>query len=131
MRITLTSIAVALGVLVAAPSLAATVTSVKGDVSVNRGSGFQRVEGSVQANAGDFVMAGPGGSGQIVYADGCSIPVNPGSVITIATDSPCGANAQTTNSNDYLFAGAMVVTGGVAVGVALANRNKNNPPASP
>ena len=48
------------------------------------------------ANVGDLVMVGPGGSATVVYDDGCKVNVQPGAVTTIAPLSPCasGSNAQ-------------------------------------
>jgi hypothetical protein len=71
------------------PSMAATVTAVEGQVSINRGNGFQQVTGAAQAEVGDLVMVGPNGTAQIVYSDDCSVPVLPGKVMTITAEAPC------------------------------------------
>jgi hypothetical protein len=59
-------------------------------VLINRGNGFQRVASSTQANAGDLIMASPGGSAKVVYPGGCVVNVKPGAVITVRDQSPCG-----------------------------------------
>src|SRR5438552_72808 len=69
-------------------AVAATVTATQGQVLVNRGNGYQRVVGSTQAGTGATVVANPGGSAQVVYSDGCVVTVEPGSVYTIAPQSP-------------------------------------------
>ncbi len=84
--------------LVASPSWAAMVQPGLGNLTINQGQGFKPVTTAVNANVGDSVMVGPGGSATVVYEDGCKIDVHPGAVTTIAPLSPCaaGSNAQTT-----------------------------------
>jgi hypothetical protein len=85
-------------VLAASPSWAAVVQPGFGNLTINQGQGFKPVATAVNANVGDSVMVGPGGSATIVYEDGCKVDVRPGAVTTIAPLSPCasGSNAQTT-----------------------------------
>lgn len=52
------------GFCVGPSALAATLDAVKGQVAINRGEGFRRVEGTVQAGTGDLVMASQGGKCQ-------------------------------------------------------------------
>jgi hypothetical protein len=79
---------------------ATTVEPGQGDLSINRGQGFKPVKSSANAQVGDSVMVGPGGSATVVYEDGCKVNVQPGTVTTIAPLSPCasGSNAL---ENDY------------------------------
>jgi hypothetical protein len=105
---------------------AATVTDVSGKVSINRGDGFVQISSITAAKPGDRVMAGFGGTAEIVYDNGCRQKVEPGSLITVAPTPPCekptGAQAggwvtQTTlqtqpNIWSYLLGGAAV--GGIA-----------------
>lgn len=76
-----------------AQTATATIEPVQGDLSLNQGQGFQRVDGRVQANVGDSVMVGPGGSANLVYPDGCQVNVQPGSVVNIAPLSPCASGS--------------------------------------
>ena len=77
-----------IGVFLGAPASAATIQSVKPEVSVNRGQGYQEVvTAATPAKDGDQVMAGPGGRGKIVYSDGCAVDVYPGSVVTVKEGS--------------------------------------------
>lgn len=112
---------------------ATTVTSIQGPLQVNTGSGFHQVSGSAQVPAGASVMVAPGGSGEILYSDGCRIPVRPGSVTVVAPISPCAQGAASGQPDSsvgiYSVLGVAAVTGAV-VGIAYALRN-NNPPASP
>jgi hypothetical protein len=108
---------------------AATVTSVSGGVSLNRGSGFTRISSGTSASPGDLVMAGPSGHAVIVYADGCREKVEPGSVVTVADfASPCKTGYFT---DDGLLLGAAVVIGG-GVGIYFATQGHDHDhPASP
>jgi hypothetical protein len=93
MRLKLASIAFVSGVSFTLPSLAATVESIEGTVSINRGEGYHQITAPTQIKAGEFVMAGPGGSAEVVYYDGCSVKVQPGAVVTIAREPPCAAGS--------------------------------------
>jgi hypothetical protein len=75
------------------PAFAATVDSVKGKVLINRGEGFQQVTTGAQANAGDQLMAGPGGSAKLVYSDRCQVSVIPGRVVSVGKQPPCTAQS--------------------------------------
>jgi hypothetical protein len=100
------------------PAPSATVQPGQGDLSVNQGQGFQRVDSRVNANVGDSVMVGPGGSASLVYPDGCQVAVQPGSVVTIAPLSPC-ASGSLAADNDLLGAAvaAGLFLGGVGAGI--------------
>jgi hypothetical protein len=133
MRIVTAVVALASGLAFSAASLAATVTPVKGKLSINSGTGFRDVAGPVDGKVGDSVMAGAGSSGRIVYNDGCEVPVIPGRVVTITAESPCGnAFGQATpdgGSATLAAAGAMAAIGGVLAGVnAITNTST---PVSP
>jgi len=68
---------------------AATVTAVTGKVSINRGDGFAQISSTTSAKPGDRVMAGFGGTADIVYDNGCRQKVEPGSLITVVGTPPC------------------------------------------
>ena len=112
-------------------SFAAMVNATQGQVLVNQGSGYQQVAGSVEAGPGARVVANPGGSAQILYDDGCAVLVQPGSVYTIAAESPClaqGGEATTGPSGAALAIGAVIVGGGVAALLLLNNKDKSTSP---
>ena len=105
---------------------AATLEPAQGDLVINQGQGFQPVNSRVDANVGDSVMVGPGGSASVVYSDGCTVNVQPGAVTTIAPISPCASGSYAAAADPYdpwattalvLGAGALAVGG-----VALAER---------
>lgn len=113
---------------------AATLQPGQGTLSVNQGQGFQPVNNRIDANVGDSVMVGPNGSATVVYDDGCTVDVQPGSVTTIAPLSPCasGSNAQ---SNDTNWAGMAMLAGAAGVagfaGYEASQSGGNTTPASP
>jgi hypothetical protein len=69
-------------------SFSASAATVDGEgISINGGHGYMKLAGPTQANAGDSVMASPGGHGTIVYSDGCVVHVYPGAVVTVQEGS--------------------------------------------
>jgi hypothetical protein len=74
-------------------SWAATLEPIKGDLWINHGKGFEKVNSRIEAKAGDSVMVGPGGYAKVTYADKCEANVKPGAVMTIAPLSPCASGS--------------------------------------
>ena len=60
---------------------AATLGAIQGNVLVNRGGGYETIRGATNLRPGD--------SAQVVYPDGCVVPVEVGAVVTVAESSPC------------------------------------------
>ena len=119
--------ALAASVTLSLPSFAATLQSVSGPVLINRGTGYKSATTGAEAKTGDVVIARPGASAQLVYADGCKTAVRPGSVVTIGAESPCaGAYAQAveprTDWNPYIIAGALA-GGGVGIYYIVKDNN--------
>jgi len=85
----LATLSVACSLLVAGSCWAATVEPGQGNLYINHGQGYLPVTGPVEGNVGDSIMVSPGGSGVLVYADGCRVNVLPGGVTTITPSSPC------------------------------------------
>ena len=83
--------ALAAGLFVSSSAFAASLEAVRGEVSINRGEGFQRVTGPTKARAGDLLLASQGGSAKLVYSDGCPVRVIPGTVVRVGATSPCKA----------------------------------------
>lgn len=105
-----------LSLFVATACRAATIEPVQGDLSINRGQGFQKANGLIDARVGDTVMVGPNGSATVTYPDGCKATVQPGAVTTVGALSPCASGSyaeDTNNSNGLYFLG-------VAAGFGLA-----------
>ena len=107
------------------------VNATQGQVLVNQGSGYQQIVGSSDVGAGATVVVNPGGSAQILYSDGCSVSVQPGSVYTIQSQSPClaadGGQASSGISGTTLAVGAVVIGGGAAA-LVLLNKDKSASP---
>jgi len=129
------------GLLVASSCFAATVSPLQGEVWINHGQGYQRVNGQLEGKVGDAVMVGSQGRATITYADGCTVEVKPMAVETVGELSPCtsGASAQQNPNPDtggdhttmYMVGGA-VILGGAAAAALLSGGNNNNPaPTSP
>ena len=144
MRGLLAALSIGCALLTGSAAWAATVEPVKGDVSVNQGQGFKKLNSAFEAKAGDAVMVSPGGSAKVSYADGCAIALKPGAVMVIAALSPCasGSYAQeddrnNNNNNTGLFVagGLAAVTGVIIYEIIQNNQGQNNnnqgKPASP
>ena len=137
-------------VLLGSGAHAATLEQVSGDVSVNRGSGYLPVKGSISLKPGDTLMAGPGASGQVVYDGSCRVPVEPGALHVVAAKSPCSRQAEWSppsklggcslkgdNSNcriepepdrhHHLLIGAAVIGAGVGAIILLNDDDKDLP----
>jgi hypothetical protein len=141
-RLLFSAVAIGCAVLVASPSWAAVVQPGFGNLTINRGQGFKPVTAAVNANVGDSVMVGPGGSAIVVYEDGCKVDVRPGAVTTIAPLSPCasGSNAQNNNNcpigsdgrphceDDWVGAAIGAALAGAGLGAAAyeASKSKGN-----
>jgi hypothetical protein len=112
--------------LAASPSWAAVVEPGYGDLTINQGQGFKPVASRTDANVGDAVMVGPGGSATVVYEDGCKVNVKPGAVTTIAPLSPCasGSNAQNHDDTWGWIIGATLF--GIGIGIAAYEASKSN-----
>jgi len=97
-------------------AFAATVTATQGQVLINRGSGYESLVGSTEANPGDTVVANPGGAAQIMYDDGCAVAVQPGSVYSVLEKSPC-KTSWVPGVDNYTLAiiGGVALAGGAAL----------------
>jgi hypothetical protein len=92
-RLVFSALSIGCAVLAAGPSWAATIEPGYGDLTINQGQGFNPVTSRTNANVGDSVMVGPGGTATVVYDDGCKVRVQPGAVATIAPLSPCASGS--------------------------------------
>lgn len=136
MRGLLAALCIGCSFLAGSAAWAATIEPVNGDVSVNQGQGFKKLDSAFEAKVGDAVMVSPGGAAKVSYADGCAIALKPGAVMVIAALSPCasGSNAQEDDHNDHTGA---LVFGTVVAGVTgfviyeIVQNTKTNKPASP
>jgi hypothetical protein len=123
------AVAVGCAVLVATPSWAAVLEPGTGDLTINQGQGFKPVASRIDANVGDSVMVGPGGTATLVYEDGCKVNVRPGAVTTIAPLSPCasGSNAQNYDWG-WIIGGGLLAAGLIIAGIRAAQGNGTTTP---
>ena len=77
------------GMIFATPALGASIQSIQGEISINRGDGFRAVTAPIQTRAGDLVRASRGSRAKVVYEDGCVVEVKGGAVVRVGTKSPC------------------------------------------
>jgi hypothetical protein len=140
---------------------AATLLNPQGEILVNRGGGFQPIEGKFELLPGDTLIANPGGSGLLSYGPGCAIPIDVGTVVAVQEPPPCDVTAQPDGTvagaegapvegavegvaaesagllnTGTLIAGGVVVGGGVALALALSGGSSGSSgspdkPASP
>jgi len=121
--------------LLSSPTWAASLQPGQGDLSINQGQGFQPVNARVDANVGDAVMVGPGGTATVVYDDGCTVDVQPGAVTSIAPLSPCASGSNADDSSLYaqweLYVAAGGTLGFLAWLVYEAEQTKSATPSVP
>jgi hypothetical protein len=107
--------AIFVALLTGTSAIAASVEVVQGQVSLNRGSGYAKVSGITQANAGDVVMASPNGRARVAYGTGCMLEVEPGMVVTVPQDQLCQSGFLGQGATGYVLGGMAVAAGATAV----------------
>ena len=113
----------------------ATISSQEGTVLVNQGEEFVTAADAQALKAGDRVMVMEGGSAQITFTDGCVLPLEAGSLVSVPAVSTCvdakvakverigpsyaqavGATGEKSRTAEYLiFGGAGVLIVGALV----------------
>ncbi len=68
---------------------AATLVAINGQILVNRGAGFEIAQPGLELKPGDIVIANPGATAQIMYPEGCLLPVTPGQIANVMRQAPC------------------------------------------
>lgn len=114
-----------IGLSTSATYAAGQLDGIEGKVLVNSGSGYVTVAQSATLKVGDRIMVRPGSSAKVTFADGCTVPVKAGSVITIGRTSPCKFKAQGNQGpggyEPFIIGGAAAA----GIGVALYNGSKD------
>jgi hypothetical protein len=116
MRAFFATLAVGGALLCGTASWAATLEPVQGDLWINHGKGFEKVNSRMEAKVGDSVMVNPGGIAKVTYGDGCQANVKPGAVMTIAPLSPCASGSL---AADLTYKAAPAEVAPVAAGFGL------------
>lgn len=76
---------------IAAANPTPTLVAVDGDVLVNGGNGFEKAQPGHPLKPGDQVVVNPGARAQIMYPQGCLVPVKPGQIMTVVAKPDCAA----------------------------------------
>jgi hypothetical protein len=129
------------GLMLLACSAAASAASfevVSGEGSMNRGQGFRRVTGKVDAPTGTTLHVPAGSQAFLVYENGCRVRVTPGAFVRVQRDAPCDAIGRDVpvavdpDTINPLTLGlvTLVGVGGLAWGISEANKG-NKLPLSP
>ena len=100
---TLTVGAVLCGTASWASTPAATLEPIRGELWINHGKGFEKVNNRIEAKVGDSVMVSPGGYAKVTYQDKCEANVKPGAVMTIAPLSPCASGSLAADMNPPIY----------------------------
>ncbi|RTL64767.1 MAG: hypothetical protein EKK41_21070 [Hyphomicrobiales bacterium] len=96
------------------PSLVA----ISGQVLVNRGNGFELAQPGLVLKPGDLVVANPGATAQVMYPQGCLVPVVPGQVVSVVEKPKCPP--LTTGVLPAAAAAAAAAGGAGAAGISTA-----------
>ena len=124
-------------ILASVPAQAATLTPEKGQVLFNNGDGYKLASHPTEVLPGHSIVANPGGAARVTFDDGCTVDVRPGSVFTVAAQSPCqraGQHVETGGSlknppvekREERWSLVPIIVGGAAIGVgALLLRDKD------
>ena len=114
---------------------AATIRVETGTVSIN---GSEPLSGERTAEVGDVVTAGPTGRARVAYGNGCTIAIDPGTVLTIVPETSCrlgladanpapgaagAAGADGLAALGATAAGVAVVAGAVGLGVLAISKS--------
>ena len=123
--------AVAALLVTAGNTQAATLRAIQGEVMVNHGQGYGTVKGETEVYPGDSVVVGPTGSAEIIYAEGCHVPVAVGAVAVVSAEPPClttGAlNGPLSVSNSTLLTVGAVALGGAGLAAVLLHNRSASP----
>jgi hypothetical protein len=139
---------------VASSAQAALVINAGGTVLLNQGKGFSEVATITEVHAGDRILVRGEGRAQIDYGDGCLVELSANQSAVVSASSGCAESAlystsstsaspasgslkdtpaavapQTTDTNDGLIIGGLVIAGGAAV--ALGGDHDSSKPTSP
>ncbi len=140
---------IASAMMMSGAAFAQSLTDVSGNVLVNRGSGYVKSGSASGLATGDAVMARPGSSAVLRYADGCQVKVLPGKVTKVSGVSPCSfvaadlpASGQRNDPPPAIVAsesesfgggiapiliGGIVVIGGAAAIIAISRNQRSSP----
>ncbi len=104
-----------------------------GPLKANFGSGYVAIDDGTPAQPGVSVMAKPGGSGQIVYDNWCTVEVVEGKVEVVQEEPPCAGHASASGKPHRLADWAYFTLPGAAIigGLVFLFHDDDDKPASP
>ena len=97
-----------------APVSAATLHVTQGNASVNRGQGFDVVNGTATVNPGDVVNVPPGSNALVVYPDGSIQTIQPGNIASVGPGTSAPASGLVTMTQAVTPAPNPAPAGGIA-----------------
>jgi hypothetical protein len=122
----------------------ATLGSQQGTVLVNQDDVFVTANDAQALHAGDRVMVMEGGSAELVFADGCPLLLESGSILLVPAQSPCAgtvANVQRIGPSYAQVIGSdtdnwdaqewAILVGVITIGILVGGDDTSDPPVSP
>ena len=112
--------------------LEAQLSSIRGNVLVDRGNGFAPISGVTQLVVGNRVLVSGEGTAVLTYGPGCSVPLAPDSLTTFTGTESCVIGTQGTSGNKTNLmllgsvGGALGATG-FAIGSSLSDEGDDEP----
>lgn len=119
----------------------ASLSGIEGTALVNQGEEFVTASEAQALKPGDQVMVMEGGKAEIVFADGCVLPLESGSLVVVPEQSTCAGAVAKTQRVGAQYAQAVgevpegptplvqgLIIGAVAIGIIAA---VNEGPVSP
>lgn len=118
---------------------AAVLDAIHGGVLISRDGGpYRIVSQPTQLKPGDSIVANPGSGADVIFYEGCIVPIHPGMVYMVPATPPCEAGvppAEVAGVGDYTMVavGAAIVAGGVGIAIAAGGGGGGGggSPASP
>jgi hypothetical protein len=111
-----------------AQTAAARMTSVDGPIMVNQGAGFTPLTDRTVLKAGDRILSSKGAHGNLVYANGCTVPLKGAALLTVTPGAECAKSqvvvADSDRTGDVFVATpwliALIIGGATAVSLGAA-----------
>lgn len=107
-------------VALAEDAMYARLSQVQGNVLVDSGSGFAPASENLALSLGDRVMVTDGGGAVLDFGENCSLPLEAPSMTTVS-ETACTVSTQNNNNAGVIVAGIIVIGGGTALALCIAD----------